>query len=321
MNTVSVTSRAAVAVTIDIDASRAFINTCAITRKGETFVSKNSIRCSLGVLFALVASFALVSAGLVVASAQNTNSSTTQDEQTRGGMMTTQNTNSATTSSPKRRRSQRRSTRRTVAPSGDMTGNTNMSGDMSGNANMSSDTGNANMGGEMNANMSTGGSRRRGRGRRRANTGAMADTSAPAQTGMTDAADGGAQTDLTGQSYTGTATYPDGNVSGAATLAFEAGNQFTLTPEGGSAMSGRYSAVTTRGYTGVTMMFSGATPPQIVSVRLKKMGNGVSIMSVTGENRQFSFTSTGGGSQGTKRKPRRIKRRSIKPPMEQQPTP
>lgn len=247
-------------------------------------MSKNSITCSLAVLFALVVSFILVSADLVPVSAQNSNSSTTQDEQTRGGMVTTQNTNTSATSSPRRRRNRRRGTRRTAAPSGDMAG----------------DMGNANM---------------------------TADTPATPQTGMTDAADGGAQTDLSGQSFTGTATYPDGNVSGAATLAFDSGNQFTLTPEGGTAMSGRYSAVTTRGYTGVTMMFSGATPPQIVSVRLKKVGNGVTIMSVPGESRQFSFTSTGGGGGMSKpRKPRKGKRRGppklgIKPPMDQQPTP
>lgn len=283
-------------------------------------MSKNSITCSLTVLFALVVSFALVSADLVAVSAQNSNSSTTQDEQTRGGMVTTQNGNMSTTSSPRRRRGRRRNTRPAAAPSGDMTDNSNMAGDTSGN--MSSDTGNANTGGEM----STGGRRRRGRGRRPANTGAMAaDTSATTQT---DAADGGKQEDLAGMSYTGTVSYSEGSLNGPATLAFESGNQFTLTPEGGSAMSGRYSAVTTRGYTGVTMMFSGSTPPQIVSVRLKKVGNGVTIMSVPGENRQFSFTSTGGGGgKVTKRKPRRGKRRGInppptgiKPPMGQDPT-
>jgi hypothetical protein len=142
----------------------------------------------------------------------------------------------------------------------------------------------------------------------------------------TDAADGGMQEDLSGKSFTGTASYPEGSLSGAATLSFDSGNQFTLTPEGGTAMSGRYSAVTTRGYTGVTMMFTGSSP-SIISVRLKKMGSGVSIMSVPGETHQFSFTSSGGGgmmSGGTRRprRKRRAKRGGIKPPMaEPSPTP
>jgi hypothetical protein len=205
--------------------------------------------------------------------------------------------------------------------SGD-TGNANAAGDMQSNANMSGDTsGNANMTGDMSGNMGGGGRRRGRRGRRRGNAGMAADTSGVMQTGTTERTDGGMQEDLAGQSYTGTASYSDGGVNGPATLAFESGNQFTLTPEGGTAMSGRYSAVTTRGYTGVTMMFSGATPATIISVRLKKMGNGVSIMSVPGENRQFSFTSSGGGSMmaggGGRRRPRRKRRsrRGIKPPM------
>lgn len=153
------------------------------------------------------------------------------------------------------------------------------------------------------------------------------DTSGGMQTGMTERTDGGMKEDLAGKSYSGTASYSEGGVNGPATLAFESGDQFTLTPEGGTAMSGRYAAVTTRGYTGVTMMFSGATPPTIVSVRLKKMGNGVSIMSVPGETRQFSFTSSGGGSSMAgsggrrRRRGRRIRRGysmprgGIKPPM------
>lgn len=235
-------------------------------------MSKNSITCSLAVLFALIVSFVLVSAELSVVSAQNSNSSTTQEEPTRGGMMTTENSNMAPASpTPRRRRRPRRP--RPVAT-------------------MSSSD---------NANMTT-------------------DTAMPAQTGMMDAADGGKQEDLAGMSYTGTVEYSEGSMSGPATLAFESGNQFTLTPEGGTAMSGRYSAVTTRGYTGVTMNFSGMTPPAIVSVRLKKMGNGVSIMSVPGETRQFSFTAAGssGGNRPRRKKPRKrgmTPPTGIKPPM------
>jgi hypothetical protein len=155
----------------------------------------------------------------------------------------------------------------------------------------------------------------------------VADTSVSTQTGTTERTDGGVQEDLAGQSYTGTATYSEGGLSGPATLTFESGNQFTLTPEGGTAMTGRYTAVTTRGYTGVTMMLgggTGSTPASIVSVRLRRMGNGVSIMSVPGETRQFSFTSSGGGGMrmgsggGGRRRGRRRRRTTrggIKPPM------
>ena len=283
---------------------------------------------SITVLFVLIASIALVTADLVV-SAQNTNSSTTQnanDEQTRGGMMTTQNDNTPRTGGRRRRRGRRRST--TADTSGDMSGNANMADDTSGNANMAGDTsGNANMTGDMSGNMGGGGrGRRRRRGRRRAANMDMpaGDTSGGMQTGATERTDGGTQEDWAGQSYTGTINYPDGNMTGTATLAFESGNQFTLTPEGGTATSGRYAAVTTRGYTGVTMMFTGATPPAIVSVRLRKMGNGISIMSVPGESHQFSFTSSGGGGGMTRagggrrrRRPRRMRPRrgGIKPPM------
>ncbi len=278
---------------------------------------------SITVLFVLIASIALVTADLVV-SAQNANSSTqnSNDEPTRGATMTTQNDNTPRTGGRRRRRGRRRS----MNTSGDTSGNANMADGSSDNANMTADTsGNANMTGDMSGSMGGGRGRRRRRGRRRAANMDMpaGDTSGGTQTGATERTDGGTQEDWAGQSYTGTINYPDGNMTGTATLAFESGNQFTLTPEGGTAMSGRYAAVTTRGYTGVTMMFTGATPPTIVSVRLRKMGNGISIMSVPGESHQFSFTSSGGGGGmtraggGRRRRPRRMRPRrgGIKPPM------
>lgn len=125
--------------------------------------------------------------------------------------------------------------------------------------------------------------------------------------------------DLTGQSYNGTVNYPGGNLSGPAKLEFLADNQFSLTPEGGQAMTGRYYAVTTRGYTGVTMIFgtpSSATPATIVSVRLKKVGNGVQIMNVPEETKQFSFTASGSGTggRGARRHRAKAKQVAIKPP-------
>jgi hypothetical protein len=96
---------------------------------------------------------------------------------------------------------------------------------------------------------------------------------------------------------------------GAATLTIT-GEDFTVTPDGGGApVSGKITAVMTRGYTGATMMFgarervspSTAPPPlPAVSVRAKKMGDSLWLKSVKGEKREFSFTSA---------KPARGKRR------------
>jgi hypothetical protein len=151
-----------------------------------------------------------------------------------------------------------------------------------------------------NANMSS--TRRRKRRRARA---AAADTSmhdgmatGSASTRETSA-DPANQTDLSG-TYTGTVNYPEGGVTGAATLTIM-GNNFTLAPDGGgSPISGRVTAVTTRGYTGVTMMFGDTTPPPVtqsppplpaVSLRAKMIGGRVTLMSVPGEKREFSFSS------------------------------
>lgn len=176
-----------------------------------------------------------------------------------------------------------------------------------------------------NTNMNRGGRRRRRRGRSMRST-----TEVPPELNSTTLQNNelertiGKQDDFTGQSYTGTVNYPEGSLSGPATLEFMADNQFSLTPEGGQAMTGRYTAVTTRGYTGVTMMLAPPSSPTtaatIVSVRLKKVGNGVQIMSVPGEKREFSFMSAGGGSGMMPRAGRRRARRrapvrvGIKPP-------
>lgn len=117
------------------------------------------------------------------------------------------------------------------------------------------------------------------------------------------------QTDLSG-TYTGKVNYPDASLTGDATLTIT-GNNFTLTA-GSTTQSGRVTAVTTCGYTGVTMMFGDLTPPTpspnppaalpAVSLRAKKMGDRVTLMSVPGEKRMFSFGS--GGMMG-KAKPRK----------------
>ena len=128
------------------------------------------------------------------------------------------------------------------------------------------------------------------------------------------------QTDLSG-TYTGTANYSEGGLSGEATLTIT-GNDFTIT-SGSTTAEGRVVAVTTCNYTAVTMMFgkaqttatTGPQPPPLpaVSLRAKKMGSGLSLESVGGEAKQFSFSSAGSGRSGGRRKPRRT-RSAIKPP-------
>jgi hypothetical protein len=121
------------------------------------------------------------------------------------------------------------------------------------------------------------------------------------------------QTDLSG-TYTGTVNYPDAGLTGDATLTIT-GNNFSLTA-GSTTQSGRVTAVTTCGYTGATMMFGDLTPPTpspnpppalpAVSLRAKKMGDRVTLMTVPGEKRSFSF-GTAGAMKTMKRKPRKHK--------------
>jgi hypothetical protein len=115
------------------------------------------------------------------------------------------------------------------------------------------------------------------------------------------------QTDLSG-TYTGTVNYADAGLTGDATLTIT-GNNFTLAA-GSTTQTGRITAVTTCGYTGATMMFGDLTPPApspnppaalpAVSLRAKKVRDRVSLMTVPGEKRSFSF-----GSVGAARAPRK----------------
>ena len=102
------------------------------------------------------------------------------------------------------------------------------------------------------------------------------------------------QTDLSG-TYTGVVNYPEGNMSGDATLTIT-GNQFTL-ESGGTTQSGRVTAVTTRGYTAVTMRFGEGTEgslPVTISLRARRAGDRLTLTTVQGETRQFSFAPAGG---------------------------
>ncbi len=125
------------------------------------------------------------------------------------------------------------------------------------------------------------------------------------------------QADLSG-TYTGKVNYPDASLTGDATLTIT-GNNFTLTA-GSTTQTGRVTAVTTCGYTGATMMFGDLTPPAAsanppaalpaVSLRARKMGDRVTLMTVPGEKRSFSF-----GTAGTaKAKPRKHKTKVAPPP-------
>lgn len=118
------------------------------------------------------------------------------------------------------------------------------------------------------------------------------------------------QADLSGE-YTGKVNYPDASLTGDATLTIT-GNNFTLTA-GSTTQSGRVTAVTTCGYTGATMMFGDLTPPipsrnppaalPAVSLRVRKMGNRVTLMTVPGEKRSFSFgTAATGKTKSRKHK-------------------
>jgi hypothetical protein len=269
-------------------------------------VSKSSsIKRHISLLFVFVVSVALVGADLVVL-AQNGN---TQDDQTRGGMMTTNTQNSNTTTNRGRRGRRRRGNRSNSNTATDASVNMNAStGDTSATMNATvQDNGNMSGSGAV-----TTGRRRRRRGRRggAAATATTATTTAGAGVTMTGS-DAGTQTDLSG-TYTGTVDYPEGGLTGDATLTIS-GNNFTLTA-GSTTQAGRITAVTTRGYVAVTMMFGDLTPPPAgqppppplpaVSLRGRMTGKGITLTSVPGEKRQFKFTITG-GSVGTRGRRRR----------------
>ena len=226
---------------------------------------------------------AMACAGLVV-SAQNTNSSTT---------MAPGNTNKPRRTG--RRRSTRKPANTNTADQG-TTDNTNMS-----------------------ANANTGSSRRRGRRRSSTKTGDMATTDqasmAPKKTGRCDPTQQ-EQTDLSG-TYTGKAKHGD-EAAADATLTIT-GNNFTMT-SGSETHSGRVTAVTTCGYTAVTMMMGDLTPPTpspnpppalpAMSLRAKKVGDKLWLTSVPGDKMSVSFTPTGGPMKPKPRKHRSTRKKT-----------
>ena len=115
------------------------------------------------------------------------------------------------------------------------------------------------------------------------------------------------QTDLSG-TYAGKVKHGD-EAPMDATLTIT-GNNFTIT-SGSDTHSGRITAVTTCGYTAVTVMMGDLTPPApspnppaampAMSLRAKKVGDNLTLTSVPGEPQKVWF-STGGAM---KAKPRR----------------
>lgn len=130
------------------------------------------------------------------------------------------------------------------------------------------------------------------------------------------------QTDLSG-TYTGKATHGDGSVTDATLTV--TGNNFTMTG-GPEAMSGRITAVTTCGYTAVTIMSGDMTPPApgamgtantAVSLRAKKVGDRLTLASVPGEPRKVSFVSAGAAKAPRKHRTSRKAKTDAPPPPKQ----
>jgi hypothetical protein len=146
------------------------------------------------------------------------------------------------------------------------------------------------MPGNTNANAGTSRGRRSRRGRRPAAAATMETMPAESQTMATAATE---QTDLSG-TYAGTFDCSDVGLTGETTLTIT-GNQFTLA----DGRTGRIVGSTTRGYTAVALQMgesvatSGAQPgtvPTIVSMRAKKSGDRLTLLSVPGSGRVCSFT-------------------------------
>ena len=128
------------------------------------------------------------------------------------------------------------------------------------------------------------------------------------------------QTDLSG-TYTGKLKHGDEPVVDA-TLTIT-GNNFTVTA-GSDTHSGRITAVTTCGYTAVTIMSGDLTPPApspnppeahpAVSLRAKKVGDRITLTSVPGEKRMMSFTSEGAAKTAGTHKHKRKSATTAPPP-------
>ena len=142
-----------------------------------------------------------------------------------------------------------------------------------------------------------------------ATTGQATTMAAPKKTGRCDPMQQ-VQTDLSG-TYTGKVKH--GSEAPMDATLTVTGNNFTMT-SGSDTHSGRITAVTTCGYTAVTVMMGDLTPPTpspnppaarpAMSLRAKKVGNSLTLTSVPGEPQQVMFTTGGGAVRPRKHKPR-----------------
>ena len=124
------------------------------------------------------------------------------------------------------------------------------------------------------------------------------------------------QTDLSG-TYNGKVKHGD-EAAMDATLTIT-GNNFTMT-SGSDTHSGRITAVTTCGYTAVTMMMGDLTPPTpspnpppalpAMSLRAKKVGNNLTLTSVPGEPKTVWFSTSGSGGMKPHRKHKRTAKKT-----------
>lgn len=141
-------------------------------------------------------------------------------------------------------------------------------------------------------------------------TDTMGDTTAatPARTGRCDP-NKHEPADLSG-TYTGKMQHGDDVRDATLTIS---GNSITVT-SGADSHTGRITAVTTCGYTAVTIMHGdggtsvpGKTSPpnKVMSLRAKKVGNSLTLMSVPGEPEKVMFTSGGGAGRPRRQRPRR----------------
>jgi hypothetical protein len=188
--------------------------------------------------------------------AQNPNSNTTGDA-------TMQNTNSSGTNVSRGRRRARRRARRQARRRARREANTNTS---DANANMTGDTTTGTETSTPDANTNTSGGTQSG--------------SLPGMGTFGDVAD------LSG-TYTGTINYPEGGMTGEATLTITS-NTFTITA-GSATQNGTLSARSWPGYTALSMRFGETFPATIVSTRAWHRGRTLRIQSVRGEPRVFTF--------------------------------
>lgn len=130
------------------------------------------------------------------------------------------------------------------------------------------------------------------------------------------------QADLSG-TYTGKVKHgTEPAADGTLTIT---GNNFTMS-SGSETHSGRITAVTTCGYTAVTMMMGDLTPPTpspnpppalpAMSLRAKKVGNSLTLTSVPGEPKQVRFSTS-----GSMKSPRKHKSKKTMPPPPAKTTP